>query len=182
MKSNAAGEAKTKSASRPLSAESPSAAACRQELQLALMKSQEAAVLLYTTLGVSDLSRAVRFYDAVFEALGQTRLSDWTDAWAGWGKDYDDGYGFWICRPFDGKPPTPGNGAMLAFKAETAAQVHAFHAAGLANGGVDEGAPGTRSDYEPEFYVAYLRDPDGNKLAAVFHRYDPAAAVRPGQD
>jgi hypothetical protein len=64
---------------------------------------------------------------------------------------------------------------MFAFKAESAEQVRAFHAAGLLNGGADEGAPGTRSYYEPEFYVAYLRDPDGNKLAAVFHHYERSA-------
>ena len=64
---------------------------------------------------------------------------------------------------------------MFAFKADSAEQVRAFHTAGLLNGGSDEGAPGTRSSYEPEFYVAYLRDPDGNKLAAVFHRYEPPA-------
>lgn len=134
-------------------------------------------MLLYSTVGVSDLARAIRFYDAVFETIGHGRLPDWTDGWAGWGKDYDSGYGFWICPPFDGKPPSRGNGTMLAFKAESAAQVRAFHAAGLVTGGFDEGAPGTRNDYGPEFYVAYLRDPDGNKLAAVFHRYDPTDDV-----
>ena len=132
-------------------------------------------MLLYSTLGTDDLPRAVVFYDAVFRALGHSRLPDWSGGWAGWGKDYDNGYGFWLCRPFDEMPSTPGNGTMLAFKADSAAQVRAFHAAGLSNGGSDEGAPGTREYYEPEFYVAYLRDPDGNKLAAVFHRYDPSA-------
>lgn len=63
---------------------------------------------------------------------------------------------------------------MLAFRATDAAQVRAFHRAGLAAGGTDEGGPGVRDAYGPEFYVAYLRDPDGNKLACVFHRYDPA--------
>ena len=63
---------------------------------------------------------------------------------------------------------------MFAFRADSASQVRAFHAAGLSNGGTDEGPPGVREYYEPEFFVAYLRDPDGNKLAAVFHRYDPA--------
>lgn len=132
-------------------------------------------MLLYSTVGVSDLSRSILFYDAVFKALGHSRAPGWSDAWAGWGRDYDTGYGFWICRPFDGKPPTPGNGTMLSFKASDAAQVRAFYTAGISNGGFDEGAPGTRSYYEPSFYVAYLRDPDRNKLAAVFHRYDPAA-------
>ncbi|MEM8598270.1 MAG: VOC family protein [Pseudomonadota bacterium] len=131
-------------------------------------------MLLYSTVGTADLPRAVRFYGAIFEVLGLERLPDW-EGWAGWGQDYDDGYGFWLCTPFNGAPPSAGNGTMLAFRAESAAQVRAFHAAGLAHGGSDEGAPGVRSYYEPEFYVAYLRDPDGNKLAAVFHRYDASA-------
>ena len=132
-------------------------------------------MLLYSTLGTNDLARAVRFYDAVFAALGHARMPDWADGWAGWGRDYDEGLSFCLCAPFDGQPATPGNGTMLAFRADSAAQVRAFHAAGLAHGGSDEGAPGTRPDYGPSFYVAYLRDPDGNKLAAVFHRYDPGA-------
>ena len=131
-------------------------------------------MLLYTTLGTDDLPRAIVFYDAVFKALGHPRLPDWSDGWAGWGKDYDDGYGFWLCPPFDGMASTSGNGTMFAFRADSASQVRAFHAAGLSNGGTDEGPPGVREYYEPEFFVAYLRDPDGNKLAAVFHRYDPA--------
>ncbi len=132
-------------------------------------------MLLYATLGTADRPRAVAFYDAIMETLGQPRLPDWTDGWAGWGRDYDHGFGLWVCPPFDGNPPTPGNGTMLAFRAESAAQVRAFHAAGLQHGGHDEGPPGLRDAYGPEFYVAYLRDPDGNKLACVFHRYDPAA-------
>lgn len=131
-------------------------------------------MLLYTTVGTDDLPRAIRFYDAIFAALGHTRLPGWADGWAGWGKDYDSGYGFWLCPPYDGRPASSGNGTMFAFKAETAAQVRRFHAAGLLNGGRDEGAPGTRADYGPEFYVAYLRDPGGTKLSAVFHHYDPS--------
>ena len=129
-------------------------------------------MLLYTTLGTNDLPRAARFYDAVMAVLGQPRLAIDAEGWVAWGQDYDGGFGLWLCSPFDGKPATAGNGTMLAFKAESAAQVRAFHAAGLAHGGTDEGAPGTRPDYGPAFYVAYLRDPDGHKLACVFHRYD----------
>lgn len=132
-------------------------------------------MLLYAMLGTNDLPRAARFYDAVFAVLGQTRLDGYGEGWAAWGQGYDDGFGFFIGPPFDGQPATAGNGTMLAFRADSAAQVRAFHAAGLAHGGSDEGAPGTRPDYGPSFYVAYLRDPDGNKLAAVFHRHDPEA-------
>ncbi len=131
-------------------------------------------MLLYTTLGTNDLPRALAFYDPVFQALGHARLPDWTGGWAAWGKDYDNGISFCLCPPYDGQPATPGNGTMIAFRAADAAQVRRFHAAGLAHGGRDAGAPGLREDYGPQFYVAYLRDPDGNKLAAVFHPYDAA--------
>ena len=131
-------------------------------------------MLLYTTVGADDFNSAVRFYDAIFDALGQDRLPDASEGWAGWGKPYDSGFSFWICPPFDSAPAKPGNGVMFAFRATSAAEVRAFHAAGIAHGGQDEGPPGIRDYYEPDFYVAYLRDPHGNKLAAVFHRYDPA--------
>ena len=128
-------------------------------------------MILYATLGTSDLARSIRFYDAVFATLGVTRAPDWAEGWAGWGGSYDEGPSLWVCSPFDGKAPAPGNGVMVAFKARDEKQVQAFHAAALAQGGTDEGPPGTRPYYEPSFYVAYVRDPDGNKLACVFHKH-----------
>jgi len=128
-------------------------------------------LILYVTLGTHDLARSIRFYDPVMAALGVGRTPDWTEGWAGWGGSYDEGPSVWICSPFDQAAPSPGNGPMVALRAASEAQVQAFHAAALANGGSDEGAPGTRPYYEPTFYVAYVRDPDGNKLAAVFHRH-----------
>jgi catechol 2,3-dioxygenase-like lactoylglutathione lyase family enzyme len=127
---------------------------------------------LYTTVGVSDLARSTRFYDAVFATLGIRQTPGADGGFIGWGPSYDDGVSFWICKPFNGQRPAPGNGAMVGLRARNAAEVRAFHAAALANGGSDEGAPGTRDSYGPEFYVAYVRDPDGNKLACVFHRYN----------
>ena len=127
---------------------------------------------LYTTVGVSDMARSVQFYDAVFATLGYLQNTGADGGYVGWGPSYDDGVSFWICKPFDGRPPSPGNGSMVAFRARNAAEVRAFHGAALAHGGSDEGAPGPRESYGPAFYVAYVRDPDGNKLACVFHRYD----------
>lgn len=131
-------------------------------------------MLLYATLGTNDLPRAIGFYDAVMAALGQPRLPDFADGWAAWGQDYDHGFCLCLCAPFDGAEATVGNGSMLAFGCTSAAMVRAVHAAGMAHGGRDEGGPGPRPEYGPAFYAAYLRDPDGNKLAAVHHRYDPA--------
>jgi catechol 2,3-dioxygenase-like lactoylglutathione lyase family enzyme len=131
-------------------------------------------MILYVTLGITDLGRAARFYDAALAPLGYHRSIEADDGWAGWGPSYDDGVSLWICAPFDGNAPTAGNGTMIAFRANSAAEVRAFYAAAMANGGTDEGPPGVRPHYEPFFYAAYLRDPDGNKLACVYHRYDPA--------
>ena len=133
-------------------------------------------MLLYVTLGTNDLARGIAFYDPIFAVLGVPRLSGWSRSWAGWGHEADreEGTGFWLCTPFDGRPATAGNGTMVALPAASAAVVRAVHATGLANGGTDEGAPGTRPHYEPTFYVAYLRDPDGNKLSCFHFRYDPS--------
>jgi catechol 2,3-dioxygenase-like lactoylglutathione lyase family enzyme len=131
----------------------------------------------YVSLGSNDLPRAVRFYDAVLGALGFARCdpgndSNW-DNWVGWGL-YEDGgareLALWVCEPFDGRPATPGNGTMVALHANARAAVDAFHAAALAHGGISEGAPGLRAHYSKNFYAAYVRDPDGNKLAAVCRR------------
>jgi catechol 2,3-dioxygenase-like lactoylglutathione lyase family enzyme len=132
-------------------------------------------MILDTTVGVSDLARSIKFYDAIFNALGHRRSpDDWPENWAGWGPSHDDGVSFWICKPFDGKAPTPGNGTMITFRARNETDVQAFHATALAHGGSDEGGPGIRPYYEPSFYVAYVRDPDGNKLACAYCHHDPA--------
>jgi len=121
----------------------------------------------YITIGTNDLARAQQFYDATLATLGATRLAT---------SDSELGYGpagepprLWITRPFDGQPASVGNGSMPAFTATSRAMVQAFHAAALAHGGLDEGAPGLRS-YAPDFYSAYVRDPDGNKLSALCAR------------
>ncbi len=128
----------------------------------------------YVCLGSNDLPRSAAFYDAVLRPLGLSRCEvggedDWED-WVGWGT-YEDGgareVALWICRPFDGRPATRGNGTMVAFKAPNWKAVEAFHSAALAHGGSSEGAPGLRPQYNPDFFAAYVRDPDGNKLAAV---------------
>lgn len=128
----------------------------------------------YISLGTDDLVLAATFYDAALGALGLSRCDtsaepDW-DGWLGWGTYEQHGateVALWVCKPFNGEVATPGNGTMVALRASSWNQVDAFHAAALANGGQSEGAPGLRPQYNPDFYAAYVRDPDGNKLAVV---------------
>lgn len=131
-------------------------------------------MLLYTTLGTNDLARATAFWGPIMASLGHAPLPDPGAGWAAWGKDYDSGFGFYLCPPFDGQEASPGNGGTFAFAARDGAHVRALHALALQHGGRDEGAPGTRPYYTPDFYVAYARSPDGHKLAFVFHHYDPS--------
>ncbi len=124
----------------------------------------------YATLGTNNPERSARFFDAVLATLGIRRCGPEGAGWLGWGTWEAGGHqelALWVVQPFDGLPAVPGNGPMLAFKAATRNQVDAFHAAALANGGTSEGPPGIRERYAPDFYVAYVRDPEGNKLAAV---------------
>lgn len=128
----------------------------------------------YVCLGTNDLARSTRFYDATLAALGLQRCitgdPDWDRTWAGWGTYKDGGaqeIALWLCKPFNEQAATVGNGTMVALSARSWKEVDDFHAAALANGGSSEGAPGLRPRYNPDFYAAYVRDPDGNKLAAV---------------
>ena len=134
-------------------------------------------LILYTTIGVSDLQRSAVFYDAIFATLGYARSPESSADFIAWGPGYEGGAGFWICKPYDGQPPSPGNGTMIALRGRSEAQVQAFYQAALGHGGTDDGAPGTRPAYEPSFFVAYVRDPDGNKLACVFHKHKPKGAA-----
>jgi catechol 2,3-dioxygenase-like lactoylglutathione lyase family enzyme len=121
---------------------------------------------LYLTRGTNDLDRAARFYDSALAPLGITRRATEADE-VGYGHPDDTRCRLWITRPYDGKAATVGNGSMPALVAPDRAAVDAFHSAACAAGGTDEGAPGLRP-HGPGFYAAYVRDPDGNKLSAVF--------------
>jgi catechol 2,3-dioxygenase-like lactoylglutathione lyase family enzyme len=128
----------------------------------------------YVYVGTNDLERAIRFYDAALGALGHRRCGtgdpEWDRIAAGWGTYVDGGIeelALWVGKPFDGRPATAGNGSMIALRARWWREVDDFHAAAIATGGTSEGPPGLRPQYNPDFYAAYVRDPDGNKLACV---------------
>jgi len=120
-------------------------------------------MISYATIGVVDMEVSMKFYDAVMGALGSKR------AYSGEGfASYKNDSGeqtLWICHPYNKEQARAGNGIMIGFSAPSRAAVDAFHAAALANGGCCEGKPGLR-DYGPDIYMAYVRDPVGNKIAA----------------
>jgi catechol 2,3-dioxygenase-like lactoylglutathione lyase family enzyme len=131
-------------------------------------------MLSYVYFGTNNLKTATLFYDATLGALGMNRCitndPEWDRISAGWGTYEDDGrreLAFWIGKPFDQRAALAGNGNMVAFSGASWKAVDDFHAAALVNGGVSDGAPALRPQYGPDFYAAYVRDPDGNKIAAV---------------
>jgi catechol 2,3-dioxygenase-like lactoylglutathione lyase family enzyme len=122
----------------------------------------------HITVGSNDIARARRFYDGIAGALGLVRHADHADA-AGYGPP-DGRAQLWIVRPLDKNPATVGNGITIGLEATNRTAVDAAHAAALAAGGADEGRPGLRTHYHPNYYGAYVRDPDGNKVCIVCHK------------
>lgn len=122
-------------------------------------------MLLYVTVGTNNLERAREFYDPVLATLGYQRRVQKDDE-IGYAGEDDKRCRFWVLYPYDKQEATVGNGSMTTFLAPSRAAVRAFHAAALLYGGEDEGKPGLRP-YHADFYGAYVRDPDGNKLSAV---------------
>ena len=122
-------------------------------------------MLGHLSFGVADLPRAIRFYDAALAPLGYVRV--WTiERQAGYGVP---GGGDKLALKLQPAPVIPpGPGFHLALVAPSHAAVDRFHAEALRAGGSDEGAPGPRPHYGPTYYAAFVRDPDGHKLEAVF--------------
>jgi catechol 2,3-dioxygenase-like lactoylglutathione lyase family enzyme len=120
----------------------------------------------HVMIGTNDLPRAKAFYDALLGAIGVApgvvdRHRVFWRAPTGM---------FSVSLPIDGKPATVGNGGTIGFACQSSEQVDAFHAAGIANGGTTcEDPPGVREGAAGKLYLAYLRDPDGNKLCGL-HR------------
>jgi catechol 2,3-dioxygenase-like lactoylglutathione lyase family enzyme len=115
---------------------------------------------------------AARFYDTLLAPLGMTRLREGPEATVGFGKKYPE---FWI----NGRAAMPrvadDSGAHICLRAPDAAAVDAFHAAALKAGGTSDGAPGLRTQYHAQYYAAFIRDADGNRIEAVTFLREGAA-------
>ena len=137
-------------------------------------------MIAYVTVGSDDIALAKQCYTAFLPDLGYgleegpEGLSFALPVPEGQSPIHPD---FYVKPPFDGNPATVGNGTMVAFEARSQAEVRRLHAAALAAGGSDEGQAGFRADYGPRFYVGYLRDPQGNKIAIYSSNPD-----EPGRD
>lgn len=129
----------------------------------------------HVMIGTNDLDRAKVFYDALFAAQGVPAglVDRHRIFWRA-----PDGV-FSVSLPIDGQPATVGNGSTVGFACKSAAEVQAWHAAGVANGGTPcEDPPGVREGATSHLYLAYLRDPDGHKLCGLYRM--PVEGAKPG--
>ncbi len=131
----------------------------------------------YVTVGADDLVKAEKFYSAFLQSLGYSlEISDEGLSYAMPTQDdaspnYPE---FYVKPPHNGKAASVGNGTMVAFQVSIQAEVRALHLAALNAGGQDDGLPGFRAAYSATFYVGYLRDPQGNKIALYCNNPDEA--------
>ena len=127
-------------------------------------------MLSHLCLGTNDFPRAYAFYTALLGELDLIeKFHDPAKPWAGWMARGAPRPLFVLTAPHDGLPATPGNGQMTALLAASRSQVDRCHQAVLALGAVCEGLPGLRPHYHPNYYGAYFRDLDGNKLCVCCH-------------
>jgi catechol 2,3-dioxygenase-like lactoylglutathione lyase family enzyme len=125
---------------------------------------REKPMFTHVVVGSNDLQKSKAFYDALFGAMGGNPGADMGKRIA-----YShNGASFMVTAPIDGEPATFANGGTIGFAMASTEQTDAWHAAGVANGGTScEDAPGPRDLGFAKLYLAYLRDPDGNKLCAM---------------
>ena len=129
-------------------------------------------MLHHISFGVADLRRSAAFYDAALGALGYVRV--WSD-FEGDANDQAVGYGRagggdkFAIKQRTAAPIVPPEGFHLAFAAESHEAIHRFHAAALAHGGTDNGGPGPRPHYGPNYYAAFVIDPDGYHVEVVMN-------------
>ncbi len=121
-------------------------------------------------VGVTDFDRSLAFYGAVLNCVGlEARFCDRSRPWAGWQRKGEARPLFLIGKPYDGNAHAPGNGQMVALLAGRRERVDDAYRTALAHGGTSDGAPGLRPEYHENYYGAYFRDPDGNKLCVACH-------------
>jgi catechol 2,3-dioxygenase-like lactoylglutathione lyase family enzyme len=127
----------------------------------------------HVSVGVANMRRSKAFYDAALAPLGMEPVMPVEIHGQLVGVGYGEKFpSFWIQLPTNGQPASIGNGVHIAFNTKTRAAVDAFYLAALEQGGVEDGAPGLRTEYHPSYYGAFVRDPDGNKIEAVSHGHE----------
>ena len=137
-------------------------------------------MLSHVFIGTHDFERALAFYTALTRVLGiELRFVDASRPWAAWQTTPGPRPLLLIGAPFDGQPHAPGNGQMVALLAASRDTVDRAHAAALAAGGTSEGPPGLRPQYHANYYGAYVRDTEGNKLCVVCHDAPKPETARP---
>jgi len=118
----------------------------------------------HISIAVRDLKNGEAFYAALLAPLGLTKLREWPDAAIGFGKKYPE---FWINRRAAMDRVAADSGVHICLRAADTSAVDAFYDAALKAGGASDGAPGLRQDYHDNYYAAFIRDPDGNRIEAV---------------
>ena len=123
----------------------------------------------HVAVGTNDLQKSKQFYDALFGAMGANPGMETSMETSTRVVYSHNGAGFMVTEPLNGEPAQHANGGTIGFAMSSPEQIDVWHAAGIASGGVScEAAPGVRDTDIGKLYLAYLRDPDGNKLCAVF--------------
>jgi catechol 2,3-dioxygenase-like lactoylglutathione lyase family enzyme len=124
----------------------------------------------HISIAVRDLKKAEIFYAALLAPLGMTKLREWPDAAIGFGKKYPE---FWINQRAAMDRVATDSGVHICLRAPSTSVVDAFHVAALKALGTSDGAPGLRKEYHDNYYAAFVRDPDGNRIEAVTFVTEP---------
>jgi catechol 2,3-dioxygenase-like lactoylglutathione lyase family enzyme len=132
-------------------------------------------MLSHVHIGITDFDRALAFYSGVMGELGfPLKFSEPAKPWAGWMPATAGRPLFVIGAPYNGERAEPGNGQMVALLAPSREAVDRCYAKAIASGARSEGEPGLRPEYHANYYGAYFRDPDGNKICVCCHDPEPA--------
>jgi catechol 2,3-dioxygenase-like lactoylglutathione lyase family enzyme len=133
-------------------------------------------MLHHVSVGVTNVERAAKFYDAALGALGYKRVMEFLPYAIAYGETRPE---FWVQLPHNQSAATAGNGTHVGFIAKSKGAVMKFHAAALEQGGSNNGEPGPRADYGPAYFGAFVYDLDGNKLEATLYSAPIGKAEKP---